>query len=214
MRYDQQAIRDAERLAFRTITATEQKGKNAEGVICKIPNKYWVNPLNVTMPMKMVQEVAWVNTNQELIFDFSINAPNQIPGTNNNVILGQNNVFVGYGIQILFGDGADAANRIYRSRGLTPNDDALYNSLVSVRMEQSTLIDKVNGQDFRDVETSPNEFYATAGMMLINPIRIVSGKLGTFSLAIRMLNPFSTLVISADQFVSVRLLGAYGQASA
>jgi len=214
MRYDQQAIRDAERLAFRTITAQEQTGKNADGVICKIPNKYWVNPLNVTMPMKMVQEVPWLNTNQELIFDFSINAPNQIPGTNNNVILGQNNVFVGYGIQILFGDGTNAANRIYRSRGLTPNDDALYNSLISVRMEQSTLIDKVNGLDFRDVETAPGEFYATAGMILINPIRIVSGKLGTFSLAIRMLNPFAALVISPNQFVSVRLLGAYGQASA
>lgn len=214
MRYDQVAVREAQRKAFEVITAPTMKEKNSAGQICDVANPYWVNPLNVTMPMKMVQEIAWVNTTQQFNFDFSINAPVQIPGTNNNVILGQNNVFVCYGIQILFGDGANAANRVYRSFGATANDDALYSSLVSIRMEQSTLIDKVNGQDFRDVPNAVTEFNSLDGMLLINPVRIVSGKLGTFTLNLNLLNPISALVISANQFVSARLVGAYGQASA
>lgn len=214
MRYDQVAIREAERKAFEVITSPTMQAKNSAGDICNVANEYWVNPLNVTMPMKLVQEIPWVNTTQNNVFDFSINAPVQVPGTNNNVILGQNNVFVCYGIQILFRDGASSANGVYRSFGNTPNDDALYNSLVSIRMEQSTLIDKVNGQDFRDVPNAVTEFNSLDGMLLINPVRIVSGKLGTFALSINLLNPISALVISASQFISVRLRGAYGQASA
>lgn len=214
MRYDQVAIREAERKAFEVITAPSMDIKDDTGKICQVENKYWVNPLNVTMPMNLVQEIPWVNTTQNNNFDFSINAPAQVPGTNNNVILGQNNVFVCYGIQILFRDGASSANGVYRSFGNTPNDDSLYNSVVSIRMEQSTLIDKVNGQNFRDVPNAVTEFNALDGMLLINPVRIVSGKLGTFMLSINLLNPISALVISASQFISVRLRGAYGQASA
>lgn len=214
MRYDQVAVREAQRKAFEVITAKSVEVKDSTGTICTVDNEYWVNPLNVTMPMKLVQEIAWVNTSQQLQFDFSINAPVQVPGTNNNVILGQNNVFVCFGIQILFRDGASAANGVYRSFGNTPNDDSLYNSLVSIRMEQSTLIDKVNGQDFRDVPNAVTEFNSLDGMLLINPVRIVSGKLGTFQMLINLLNPISALVISSNQFVSARLVGAYGQASA
>lgn len=214
MRYDQQAIREAQRMAFNVITQPKTQIKNDQGVVCDIDNPYWVNPLNVTMPMKLVQEIAWVNTTQNFSFDFSINAPVQVPGTNNNVILGQNNVFVAYGIQILFRDGASSANGVYRSFGNTVNDDALYNSLISIRLEQSTLIDKVNGQDFRDVPNAVTEYNSLDGMLLINPVRIVSGKLGTFTLNLNLLNPISALTISANQFISARLVGAYGQASA
>lgn len=214
MRYDQVAVREAQRKAFDVITLPSMQAKDARGNVCEVPNEYWVNPINVTMPMKLVQEVAWVNTTQNFAFDFSINAPVQTPGTNNNVILGQNNVFVAYGIQLLFRDGASSANGVYRSFGVTANDDALYNSLISIRMEQSTLIDKVNGQDFRDVPNSVTEFNSLDGMLLINPVRIVSGKLGTFQLQVNLLNPISTLTISSNQFVSARLVGAYGQASA
>jgi len=215
MKYDQVAIREAERRAFDTITNPKMATKGDNGAICEVDNPYWVNPLNVSMPVTLVQEVAWVNTTQNFAFDFSINAPVQVPGTNNNVILGQNNVFVLYGIQILFRDGASSANGVYRSFGNTVNDDALYNSLVSIRMEQSTLVDKVNGQNFRDVpEGAITAFNALDGLLLINPVRIVSGKLGTFTLNLNLLNPTSALIISASQFISVRLRGAYGQASA
>lgn len=215
MKYDHVAIREAERKAFEVITATATQEKNANGEICNTANPFWVNPLNVTMPMELVQETPWVNTGQQFNFDFSINAPVQVPGTNNNVILGQNNVFVAYGLKLLFRDGASSANGVYRSFGNTPNDDSLYNSLVSIRLEQSTLIDKVNGQNFRDVpEGAVTSFNALDGLLLINPVRIVTGKLGTFTLSINLLNPISALVISANQFVSARLVGAYGQASA
>lgn len=214
MRYDQSAIRDAQRLALSVLTASTTKTLDANGNVCDVPNQYYVNPLNVTMPIKLVQETPWINTTQSFQFDFSINAPVQVPGVNNNVILGQNNVFAPYGIQLLFGDGANAANRIYRSRGITPNDDSLYNSLISIRFEQSTLVDKVQGQDFRDVETGVNEAYSDNGLVLINPIRIVSGKLGTFSMFVTLLNPIAALPISANQFISARLVGCFGQASA
>lgn len=214
MKYDQVAVRESQRKAFDVITAPKTTIKDSSGNICDVDNPFWVNPLNVTMPMKLVQELPWVNTGQQFNFDFSINAPVQVPGTNNNVILGQNNVFVAYGIQILFRDGASSANGVYRSFGNTANDDALYNSLISIRLEQSTLIDKVNGQDFRDVPNAVTEYNSLDGMLLINPVRILTGKLGTFTLSINLLNPISALVISANQFVSARLVGAYGQASA
>lgn len=214
MRYDQSAIRDAQRNTLAQLTAPTSKIIDDKGKECEVENKYYVDPLNITMPIHLVQEQPWVNTTQNYTFDFSINAPVQVAGVNNNVILGQSSVFCGYGIQILFGDGANAANRIYRSRGLTPNDDALYNSLVSMRLLQSTLVDKVNGQNFRDVETAVGEFYSDAGMLLINPVRIVPGTIGIFSVNINLLSPIAALVISANQFVSVRLVGAFGQAGA
>jgi len=214
MRYDQLAVREAQRLALSVITAETVKIKDESGNVCDQKNDYYVNPLNVTMPMKLVQEIPWVVTTQNNQFDFSIQAPGQVPGTNNNVILGQKNVFVCYAIQILFGEGANAANRIYRSFGNTVNDDALYNSLISIRLEQSTLIDKVNGQDFRDVPSVITEFNSLDGMLLINPVRIVPGDLGTFSLFINLLNPIAALVITPNMFISARLVGAFGQASA
>lgn len=214
MRYDQSAIRDAQRLALAVLTAPKTNVLDQNGRVCEVDNQYYVNPLNVTMPIELVQETPWINTTQVFNFDFSINAPVQVPGVNNNVILGQNNVFAPYAIKLKFGSGANAANRIYRARGITPNDDALYNSLVSIRFEQSTLVDKIQGQSFRDVMTAVNEDYSDTGMVLINPIRIVSGKLGTFTLTINLLNPIAALVISANQFISARLVGCFGQASA
>lgn len=221
MRYDHQAIREAQRKCLEVITAPSVKVKNDKGQICDERNPYWVNPLNVSMPIKLVQEIPWVNTTQNNIFDFSITAPNQVPGVNNNVILGQKNVFCCYGIQILFSEhqangvgGLTSANAIYRSFGNTVNDDALYNSLISIRFEQSTLVDRVNGQDFRDVPNVVTEFNSNDGMLLINPIRIVPGDLGIFSMFINLLNPIATLTITPNMFISARLVGAFGQASA
>lgn len=223
MRYDQQAKRDAQRLAYGVITNEVSKIKADQqtaarlgcevGKVVDVPNKYYVNPINVTMPATLTQETPWINTTQQFGFDFSINGPGPVPGVLNNILLGKNNVFVIYGIQILFGEGS-AANRIYRSFGNTPNDDALYNSIIQIKLEQSTLVDKVDGRDFRDVPQVVTEAWEDNGMVLINPVRIVTGELGFFSLFINVLNPISGLVITPEMFISVRLKGAFGQASA
>lgn len=224
MKHDQLAVQGIQRLAFGVITnpnvevvANQQQAAQNNckaGDRIMIPNKYYVNPLNVTMPATLTQETPWVNTTQQFSFDFSINGPGQTPGTNNNIPLGLNNVFVIYGIQILFGEGSNAANRIYRSFGNTPNDDSLYNSFVQIKMAQSTLIDKVDGRSFRDVPDVVTAADEDLGMVLINPVRIITGDLGFFTLFINVMNPISTLVITDSMFLSVRLKGAFGQASA
>jgi len=224
MRIDPQAEYAQQRLAFGVLTtpfsevvANQQQAAQFScqvGERVKIPNKYSVNPINVTMPATLTQEIPWVNTNQLLSFDFSINGPVQVPGTNNNIVLGKNNVAVIYAMQILFGEGSNSANRIYRSFGNTPNDDSLYNSVVQVKMEQSTLIDKIDGRDFRDVPSVVTEAAGEFGKILINPVRIVTGELGFFSVFINLLNPISALVITAEMFVSMRLKIGFGQASA
>lgn len=224
MKNDQLAVQGMQRLAFGVITnptvkvvANQQQAvenKCAVGEVVEIRNKYAVDPLNVTMPATLTQETPWVTTTNSFMFNFAINGPDQVPGTNNNISLGLNNVFVIYGIQILFGEGANAANRIYRSFGNTPNDDALYNSVVQIKMAQSTLIDRVDGRSFRDVPEVLTAASEDLGMVLINPARIITGDLGSFQVFINLLNPISALVITANMFISVRLKGAWGQASA
>lgn len=224
MRIDPQAEQAMQRLAFGVLTnpfsevvANQQQAAQFScqvGERIKIPNKYSVNPINVTMPATLTQEIPWVNTNQQLAFDFSINAPVQVAGTNNNILLGKNNCAVIYALTLLFGEGNNAANRIYRSFGNTPNDDSLYNSIVQIKMEQSTLVDKIDGRDFRDVPNVITEGSADMGKVLINPVRIVTGELGFFSVFINLLNPISALVITANMFVSMRLKIGFGQASA
>jgi len=218
MRYDEQAKRESQRKAFDLITQREltKRTTNPDGSFTdtKVANKFYVDPLNVTIPATLTQELPWVNTGGQFIFDFSINAPAQVPGVNNNRVLPKNNVFVIWGLQLLFGTGANAANRVYRSFGLTANDDSLYNSTMSVKMEQSTLIDFAEGRDFRDVPQTATEGWADDGMVLINPVRIITGEMGVFKLFITLLNPISALVISDNTVVSARLKGAMGQASA
>lgn len=224
MRIDPQAEQAMQRLAYGVLTsqvsevvANQQQATlyNCQaGDRIKIPNKYSVTPINVTMPATLTQEIPWVNTNQQLIFDFSINGPAQVAGTNNNISLGKNNIAVIYAMQLLFGEGSNSANRIYRSFGNTPNDDSLYNSIIQAKMEQSTLIDKIDGRDFRDVPQVITEGSADMGKVLINPTRIVTGELGFFSVFINLLNPISTLILSANMFVSMRLKIGFGQASA
>lgn len=224
MRIDPQAEYAQQRLAYGVLTnpgtevvANQQQAvenKCAVGERVTIPNKYYVNPINVTMPATLTQEIPWINTSQQLQFDFSINGPGQTPGTNNNIVLGKNNVAVIYAMQLLFGEGSNAANRIYRSFGNTPNDDSLYNSVLQVKMEQSTLVDKVDVRDFRDVPDVLTASASEFGKLLINPVRIVTGELGFFSVFINLLNPISTLVITDNMFVSMRLKIGFGQASA
>ncbi len=219
MRFDQQAIRDSQRKAYAALTGHgvvhhDVSGKGEKRKVDKVVkmNEHYVPPKLTSSPGMLVQELPWVNTGQNFVFDFSQNAPPQVPGVNNNVLLAKNDIFAIYGFQILFGTGTDSADFIYRSHGVLPADDTLFNSVIKLKIESSTYIDKMAGQFFRDNPGNSNEYYGEIGLQLINPIRIVSGELGVFEASINILNPFANLVISANTVVSFRLHGVYGQA--
>lgn len=203
MRFDLQSVREAQRAAYHALTKpTLENGAK---------NPYYTDPASVSIAGTLVQEQPFTNQTNTFVFDFSINAPVATAALG-NVVLGKNNVMSIYAIQLLIGEGANANTRIYRSRGLTPNDDSIYNSFWQMKMEQSTLIDKMNGQNFRDVGTNANEFWSEAGLYLINPQRLISGELGTFQVSINLINSIAGVVLSPNLFLSVRLHGAFGQA--
>lgn len=221
MRFDQQSIMWAQRKAFIALTSpkvvqhantagtTDEKSK-----VVKIAqdNKYFTPAKLITTPAVLVQELPWINTTQTFTFDFSLTAPPQVPGVNNNVNISKNDVVAGYAIQILFGTGEDAATRIYRSFGVLPADDSLYNSVLSMNIESSTLVTKMNGLLFRDVPNNSTEFWGETGMQIINPLRIVSGEQGKLQIVLNLLNPIAGLVISDNTFISMRFWCVYGQA--
>ena len=225
MKYDQVAVRDAQRLAFMELAVPKKK------VIARDPNDgmwkememanpYFVRPESITVPAVLEQDQLFSAASQQLNWDFSINgqsAANSNLGagiTTANVVLGKNNLAAIYALQIWLREGNRAVTGIRRSRGITPADDSIYTSTVSVKLEQSTLIDKVPGQGFKDVYTNPFEWDQLSGLLLINPVRILTGELGVFNVALNILQPISDLVITAQTFAECRLWIAYGQASA
>lgn len=215
MRFDQNAIMDGQRRAYTALTSTMVSEQINEGGTLKKsvkPNRHYVPPKLTTSPAMLIQELAWVNTTTTFVFDFSINGPVQTPGVNNNIQLKKNDVFAFYGIQFLMATGSNAASFIYRAHGVLPADDAAYNSVLSVKTESSTYMDKMEGQYFRDVAANANEFYGDMGLQIINPVRIISGELGTFQLVLTLKNPTNALVLSANTLLSMRLHGVYGQA--
>jgi hypothetical protein len=227
MRFNVDPIKDGQERAFRVITSKTVVEKDrvwddhTKKWILKTnerPNKYYVNPKNVTSPAMLIQEQAWVNTTQNFTFDFSINGPGFVAGLN-NIAITKNSVFCAYGLQVLFGTQSGAfgtagaaASTIYRSHGVLPADDSVYNSVISMKIEQSTFIDKMEGQYFRDNPANSNEYFAEAGLQLLRPLRILTGELGVFEINIGIKNPIAALTLSANTYVSCRLHGVYGQA--
>jgi len=216
MRFDQSSIMEAQRRAFAALTSP-QKSTNKRGANGKLEkvlemNKHYVPSKYCTAPAMLIQELAWVNTTPTFTFDFSINGPGQTPGTNNNIKIGKNDIFAFYGIQILFGTGTSSASFVYRAHGVLPADDSMYNSFVLIKTESSTYVDKMEGQYFRDNAANANEFYGDMGLQIINPVRIISGEVGTFQVVVQLKNPIAALVLSANTVISMRLHGVYGQA--
>jgi len=203
MNFDQEALAAAQRRAFLALASSKMKDGSA--------NPNFVDPKLCTSPAMLIQELAWINTTQSFDFDFSLTAPAQIPGTNNNRVIKKNDVFAVYGVQILQGTGTNSASFIYRSHGVLPTDDAIYNSTVSLKVESSTYVDKMEGQFFRHNPNNSNEYFGEMGMQLINPIRIIKGETGTFTVSITLNSPSAALVISANTVISMRLHGVYGQ---
>ncbi len=207
MRVDQQALMEAQRRAYNNLA--QEKNTMPDGSVVR--NPYFTPPNKITMGAQIIQEIPFLATTGQYVFNFSATAPPTSP-TAGNVLLGKTQVFSIYAVQLLIGQGANANNRIYRSRGVTANDDSIYNSTFQMKVETNTYIDDLNCHEFRDVATNANEFWAMAGMTLINPIRIVNGELGTFNCSINPLNPLAALVLTADLWLSLRLHGALGQA--
>lgn len=226
MRFDQMAIREQQRKAYAALTARtiivpratpgdEQLGMTKDGQVL-IKNKHYVSAKLTSSPGMLIQELPWVNTSTQFIFDFSQNGPQQIPNVNNNSVIFKNDIFAVYGMQILFGTNSappiGSAACIYRSHGVLPADDAMYNSTVSMVTESSTYINKMEGQLFRDNPSNSNEYFGEIGLQLLNPIRIISGELGKFQIVISLKNAISGLVLSTNTVISMRLHGVYGQA--
>jgi hypothetical protein len=216
MRFDAQSIMLMQRKAFHALTWYKREILNVDG---GKTGKFETNPHYVpgklTSLGMLVQELPWnsgANAGiQNYVFDFSLTAPPQVPGTNNNVNIAKNDFFAIYGIQILFGTGTNSASFVYRSHGVLPADDAIYNSVILMQIESSQYINKLNGQFFRDNPANSNEYFGEIGLQEINPIRVISGEQGKYTLTINMLNSVAGLVTSANTVISFRLHGIYGQ---
>ena len=216
MRFDTLAILQSQRKAFSAITEplvvhhTIQPNGDLKKSTSK--NRHYVAPKLATSPAMLIQELPWVNTTQQFNFVFSISAPAQIPGTNNNIVIAKNDIFCIYGVQILLATGTNSADFVYRSHGVLPTDDAVYNSTVQFLVESSKYVVNMEGQFFRDNPPNANEYYGEMGLQIITPLRTVSGEQGTFTVSLNLKNPTAPLVISPNTLISMRLHGVYGQA--
>lgn len=216
MRIDQVMYHNAAMEAYFQLASpsmTIQK-KNADGSVTneEHENGYHVKPENITYPMVLCQEQPFTNAKNEFTFDFSVNGP-KADATHNNVLIGQNNIACIFAIQIQIGLGDAANTREYFSHGFTPQDDSLYNSLISMKFENATLVDQMPGQQFRDVPAF-NESWAMMGLVLIKPMRFITGKLGVNELKISLINPINTLNLTQSLWISAKPHCVWGQASA
>ena len=173
-----------------------------------------MTPLNMTFPARLRQELPYLNTQSVFKFDFSQKAPDATAALN-NVNLGINNLMAVVGIQLLIGTG-EASNRVYRSFGVTVNDDIIYNgnSIVQLKIEADVLIDIFPTRALRDVGTTATESWDEAGMKLISPMRGLHGSLGVFEVSINLGQPIAGFDLTPDTFLSLALWGGIAQASA
>lgn len=187
------ALQRAQRLAWDLLL-------NGVGEIPKTPGD------KIGMPSMMRQELPFENTVSRYEFTFDANAPKKTLVLN-NLKFGENDVFGIYGFRIAIGVGAAANNRVYRSVGTTANDDSVYNGALSLDLESTTPIFNMATEAFRDERDETG----WSGLVLINPQRIVTGKMAKIQLNLDLGN-ISGLVLTADQFISVEMHGALGRA--
>lgn len=239
MRWDQVAIRESKRKAFdvlskpilthhvihhdmnaKTMTA-HKKGKE---------NPFYIEADLVSGPGYLVGEVPFVNTTTSFNFNFSLNGFKHVTASttvaplqagDNNITLPQNNIFAIYGLQLWLGyqqpdntGNLTSALTQYRSWGITPNDECIYNSVLSMQIESSTLIDLWDGKAFRENGGIVSEYWNEMGLVLITPIRVLTGKLGKFNFNVTVQNPIANIPLSGSNIVlSMRLWGMNGQKS-
>lgn len=249
MRTDQVALADAQRRAFNVITekhhpiADPDEHKDNKTLVKRghrhpvtgmemhsIENEFYCMPKLVTGPTEIIQELAWTGQ-QNLSFDFSINGPAHNPGFDNNTLLTANNVLSIYGMKLYFGVSAsgilNTAGTPYSSTTqywsdsptASPGDMGLYNSIVQMKIQSSTLVDKMEGQQYQ--ESAPGtgglKTYNEQGLLLWNPQRIITGLTGIQQINVNgkqpNVNPATnnTLPITPNAVISCRLVGMLGQ---
>jgi hypothetical protein len=187
----------AQRKAFETLTKSE--GVN---------EKFRVRPESVTIPAALIQEQALTNANGMMSFIFGSKSPIGTPVLN-NIILGENDIAVVYGIQLLIGQGPTVNNRVYRSYGPAVQDNAPYNGVISIQLESNVPIANIDTLQFQKIDgTNRDQF---DGAAVINPQRIITGRISTFNVQLQM-NNIAASVFTPNLFVSMRLLIALGQA--
>jgi len=227
MRYDALTIQNAERKAFEMLTQKYMPIPNSVNVANSfiatdaqrneglmpgqkyVPNKYYSQPSYVTSPYTLVQEIAYTAAGPYQFNFTAVQAPAP-SATLNNRVLSINQTVCIYGIQILQGEGASAVNRIYRSYGITQNDNAIYNSTINMQLETNTLIDGIDGQNFKDTPNSSTETWNNMGLILIQPLRIFNADLGRLFVNIVPNNSLSALTLTSNIFLSFRLLCVLG----
>lgn len=175
-----------------------------------VENPFHVKGDNITCPSKLMQELPLNGATNTLSFIFNQNAPIQTP-TLNNVVLGVNDIFMMYGIQVLFGLGALGVTRTYYTHGLLASDNAVYQgATMAIQFEQSQSVKNIDMTSF--LYEQGTDFKEEESVMLINPMRKLTGRLGTFTVTIDM-QSVTGLVFTPNAYVRVALLGVLGQAS-
>lgn len=189
----------AQRKAFATLT--DPNGPNA---------KFNVKPESITIPAALIQEQQLASGNNPMTFVFGTGAP-QPTNILNNVILGENDIAVVYGIQLLIGQGPTVANRVYRSYGPATQDNAPYNAIASIQLESNVPVANIDTLQFQKIEGTDRDQFD--GAAVVNPQRIITGRISKFNVILTM-KDISASVFTPNLYVSMRLLIALGQAMA
>ena len=187
---------DAQRHAFKTL-------KDGTAGF-KVPE------VQITEPAFLIQEMPLTTANGVPVFQFGSNAPQQTPILN-NIVLGENDVFNMFAIQLLIGYGATRNIRQYYSYGLSVSDNVVYNSQMQIKFETNDLITTIDTNSFRTENGTVQSQYD--GAQLINPQRIFTGRNSRVNLSIN-LGDVAPLLFTPDAFISVRLWGALGASAA
>ena len=213
MRFDQQVYQKAQRHAYNTLKTPEKFG---------LPNLFKVSPKSITAPAHLIQELAWQNTVSTYNFQFGSNAPNPVIATFpqlNNVLLGENDVYAIYGIELCFGfssvplpSAGSIVGRVYSSRGNVPADYSLYTGLLNISIESDNPIQNISTKEFLETGNALQyDMQQGQGFMILNPQRIITGRISKFQVQIN-LQAINSLTLSGNAVVSCRLHGALGLA--
>jgi len=189
------ALRHAQRQSFNVLKRGSKNGAIKEIAASKI-----------SMPATIIQELAFVATTNVYTFRFGSDRP-AATAVLRNVNMGDNDIFAVYGIQLLIGEGATAVSRVYRSTGITPSDDSVYNGVLTMKQESDEPMHSMVTRIFRE----EGDFSPMHGFHFINPQRVVSGRLAQFNIALD-LGAISGLTISSNLYLSVALHGAIARA--
>lgn len=192
------AIQNSQRFAFDMLAVKPNEKAN----------KYKVNPKDITVPAKLVQEQQLTNGTNVYTFDFSAQAP-QPSATLNNILLGKNQVAAVYGIQFYLGIGSTASNRAYYTYGALAADNVFYNGTTKVVYEQSSFIVNISNDEYYKYDGVNRD--QDDGLVLIQPLRVISGELGINQVVVT-LPSVSGLTFTSNLYMSCRLHIALGQA--